>query len=117
MCVRKWLLANVLLLAISPFAANATILYEFTADSSGRLSGDIEIGFAFFAVETADFVTTDTFIEPDDWLSCTVELVIGTASCDTHALFPKSTDRHRRRRVQHRAGSPCYRGRGLCLLL
>lgn len=73
--------AFLLLMVAFPVAGNATILYEFTAESSFIGFGNLEIEAGGFAFETSDFITSDIFLEPVDLLSCSIQLVSGSGEC------------------------------------
>ena len=76
-------------------AVNATVLYEFTAESSLVTLGDIEIESAAFVLETTEFITSDSFFDPSDLLSCSVQLVTGTAICESAGfLFDLNPNYH-----------------------
>ena len=74
------------LFLLLPLTANATVIYEFTADSSFALS-DFEIDTATFVVEATDFITSDTYFDPSDLLSCSVLLVTGLATCEAQGFL------------------------------
>ena len=85
-----------LALWLASSAASATILYEFTAESSFISSFDgTQIDEASFVLETPDFISIDSLFGTGDLVSCSVLLVGGTASCNSQEfLFNQVADTH-----------------------
>lgn len=65
---------------LSPHAANATVIYEFSAFSSFDFAGP-EVQSGGFVVETSHFITSDTSFDSSDLLSCSVVFSSGPGTC------------------------------------
>ncbi len=74
------------LFLMSPFAANADVIYEFEAFSSFTFDGE-SILSASFTIVTPDFITSDTTIDLIDMLSCSVVSSLGTNECGPSTIF------------------------------